>query len=494
MNAEKITDLLLRAYQGDTDAQARVSRNYVEMCSFHETMNNDMKQVGNAISHGRLETRADPSQYYGEYRKIIESMNTMLDAVTGPLLMSIEYTGQLGRGVLPKKITGMRYGDFNQVKNNLNTCIDAFTSLGNATGSSVQETIRHEKTPGMLNGTSNFSKRIDDTAHVQGDRISAGNQVTNTSAVLPGVLSTISLQVSEIADQNQRTTISAKKLASDTARVARNAIVVHFHAERGDEKVRKISLGMKELSAGIQEFSSGTDTVYRLAKKTTRLAGAATEQAARIKDGLTGISLTASEADARLSDIVALADRIGDTTGHLVKIADRAKTLATTALKEKGGPGNYAGNVPVTAREMTFLAESSRESAEKITGFARDLSKKSLQAKGALETLNHGLTVENAAFSGTAGIFSQVAGSVEQISRDMDDLSIASGVQGRSIMKLAAEMQNVNYIVQGTAEKASDVASASRNASSSLFQVAQDMAEINRFARNVTAGTTKYQE
>jgi len=493
MNAQRINDLVGKAYRGDADAKAKATREIAEMCSFHDSLLLDVKMLEGAISHGRLDIRADPAKYSGENRKIIESMNATLDAATSPLKMSIECTDQLSRGILPEKITRIGYGDINRFTNNLNNCIDTFAGLKKENGNNVWDKIYYVKTPGTLNGNSNFSERIDDTAHMQGNVVAMKNPVTNASAVLPGVLSTISREVSEIAAHNQRTKKSTTKLAADTAQVARSAGVVHFNAEQGDKNVREIFNGMKELSRGIREISKDTDAVSRLAKKTYDLSGSAADHAVRIKDGLTGISHTSGEVDAHISDLLLLVDRIGDNTSHILMLSDRAKLLAVHASPVFGEPANFLKDATVSASEVKFLADASRESAKKMAALVTELQNKSRLAKSALENLNNEVTTGNAAFSETSELLLQVAGSVEQISRNMEEVLTTSKVQEKSVTALTAQVQQVNYRVRGTAEKASDVAKACKDTSTSLYRVAQDMAVINRHATNVTSGTAKYQ-
>ena len=54
---------------------------------------------------------------------------TRLDAVIGPLNVAAEYVDRITKGDIPAKITDSYNGDFNEIKNNLNTCIDAVNAL-----------------------------------------------------------------------------------------------------------------------------------------------------------------------------------------------------------------------------------------------------------------------------------------------------------------------------------------------------------------------------
>ena len=494
MNAQRITDLVSKAYRGDANAQIKVTRDFVDMSRFHDSLLLDVKMLEGAISHGRLDVRADTVKYSGQYKKIIESLNATLDAVTGPLKMSMEYTDQLSRGILPPKITGICHGDNNQIKNNLNNCIDTFHAFGSLTRTSVSDALNPDKRPKPLNENSNFYGPTDSTAYFPGDLAILQDHITNTNGIFPGVISTINGQVSEIAVHNQRTKKSTTKLALDTSRTAQSAGVVHYHAGRGDEKVKEIFKGMKELSAGIQEISSDTDVVFRLTKKTAELSGDAAERAGKVTSGFTEITRTSDEVEAYISELSLIVDRIGDSTGHILTLSDRIKKQAKNASDENGKLVNFQNTAPVAPPEVTFLAEATRESAGKISGLVKDLSKKSQQVKDVLGIMKNKLKTESDAFNKTAEQFSRVAGSVEEINRNMEDVLRASKVSERSVMTLTAQVQNVNYVVHGTAEKASDVAQACKDNSSSCFLVAQDMADANRYARKVASDTAKFQK
>ncbi|WP_371744865.1 methyl-accepting chemotaxis protein [Methylobacter sp. S3L5C] len=82
-----------------------------------------------AAVEGRLETRADAGKHQGDFRKIVEGVNNTLDAVIGPLNVAANYVDNIANGNIPAKITDTYNGDFNIIKNNLNTCIDAVNAL-----------------------------------------------------------------------------------------------------------------------------------------------------------------------------------------------------------------------------------------------------------------------------------------------------------------------------------------------------------------------------
>jgi methyl-accepting chemotaxis protein len=92
----------------------------------------DARMLSGAAVEGRLATRADASRHQGEYRVVIDGVNATLDAVIGPLNVAAEYVDRISKGDIPQKITGEYRGDFNEIKVNLNQCVDGLGGLAEA--------------------------------------------------------------------------------------------------------------------------------------------------------------------------------------------------------------------------------------------------------------------------------------------------------------------------------------------------------------------------
>ena len=84
--------------------------------------------VDDAVA-GKLATRADAEKVNFEFRGIVKGLNETLDAVIAPLNVTAEYVDRISKGDIPPKITDNYNGDFNEIKNNLNQCIDAVNNI-----------------------------------------------------------------------------------------------------------------------------------------------------------------------------------------------------------------------------------------------------------------------------------------------------------------------------------------------------------------------------
>ncbi len=89
----------------------------------------DATMLSRAAVEGKLAKRADVSKHQGDFRKIVEGVNETLDAVIGPLNVAAEYVDRISKGDIPPKITDSYNGDFNEIKLNLNSCIDNVNAL-----------------------------------------------------------------------------------------------------------------------------------------------------------------------------------------------------------------------------------------------------------------------------------------------------------------------------------------------------------------------------
>ena len=118
----KITD----TYKGDFNE----IKNNLNMCI--DAVNGlvaDANLLSKAAVEGKLATRADASKHQGDYRKIVQGVDDCLDAVIGPLNVAAKYVDEISKGNIPAKITDTYKGDFNEIKNNLNACVDAVNAL-----------------------------------------------------------------------------------------------------------------------------------------------------------------------------------------------------------------------------------------------------------------------------------------------------------------------------------------------------------------------------
>ena len=155
-----------------------------EVAALFVTINEDLKEANNAISlmitdtrmlataavEGRLDARADPAKHQGEFRKIVEGINQTLDSVIDPLNMAAEYVDRISKGDIPQKITSTYNGDFNEIKNNLNSCIDGLQGLVQA-NQSLQKMAQNDHTLRVTGSYQGIFADVASAVNVVQDRV-----------------------------------------------------------------------------------------------------------------------------------------------------------------------------------------------------------------------------------------------------------------------------------------------------------------------------------
>ena len=77
----------------------------------------------------QIATRGNAQQFAGGWGELVGGVNKLIDAFVAPINVTAEYVDRISKGDIPPKITDTYNGDFNEIKNNLNSCIDVMNGL-----------------------------------------------------------------------------------------------------------------------------------------------------------------------------------------------------------------------------------------------------------------------------------------------------------------------------------------------------------------------------
>ena len=97
-----------------------------------QTLRGIIEEINGLISsasEGKLSVRGDADHFDGEYAQIVAGINATLDAVVEPVSMAAEYMRRMATGDFPPPITEEYKGDFNLIKQSLNTLIASLQGL-----------------------------------------------------------------------------------------------------------------------------------------------------------------------------------------------------------------------------------------------------------------------------------------------------------------------------------------------------------------------------
>lgn len=363
----------------------------------------DASLLVQAAVEGKLATRADATKHQGDFRKIVQGVNDTLDAVIGPLNVAAEYVDRIAKGDVPKKITDSYNGDFNEIKNNLNMCIDAVNALvGDA------NLLAHAAVDGKLATRADAAKHQGDFRRiVQGvnetldavigplnvaanyvDRISKGdiperindnyngdfNTIKNNLNVLIDAMDEITNVAEQIADGNLQITAPARSekdklmkalglMINGLTDVVENVKSTAENVTKGSQELtsssNQIADGANKQAASAQEASSSmeqmTSNIKQNAENALQTEKIALQSAENAKTGGKAVAET----------VIAMKEIAGKIS-IIEEIARQTNLLALNAAIEAARAGEHGKGFAVVASEVRKLAERSQTAAAEI--------------------------------------------------------------------------------------------------------------------------------
>jgi len=382
----------------------------------------DAGKLVDAAVAGKLATRADAARHQGDFRKIVQGVNDTLDAVVGPLNVAAKYVDDISKGAIPAKITAEYRGDFDVLKRNLNTCVDAVNALVADAGTLVDAAVAGK-----------LSTRADATKHqgdfrkvVQGvndtldavikplevaakyvDEISKGAIPAKITAEYRGDFDTLKRNLNGCVDAVNALVADANGLA--TAAV-QGKLSTRADAAKHQGDFRKIVEGVnRTLDAVIAPVNASAEVLERLSRRDlrARVTGDFAGDHARIKESVNATG-------------EALHDALAQVAAAVEQVSSASTQIAASSQAVASGASEQASSLQETTTSVESLAERTKHSAES----ARQAN---LLAQGARTAATDGA----AAVEQMQGVMGRIKASAEgtsQIIKDVSDIAFQTNL------------------------------------------------------------------
>ena len=404
-------------------------------------MIDDATQLVEAAVAGRLATRADASRHQGDYRRIVQGVNDTLDAVIGPLNVAADYVDQIARGAIPARITDTYNGDFNTLKNNLNTAIDAVNALVADAAMLAQAAVE-----GRL------ATRADASRH-QGDyrRIVQGVNDTLDAVIAPiNEVKRVMVALSN-GDLTQKITDdyagdflvlenavneSMDKLAEVIEQVRGAADALTNAAGQVSATAQSLSQSSSEQAASVEETSASIEQMSASINQNS--------ENARITDAMASKSSTeAGEGGGAVKSTVEAMKNIAGKIGIIDDIAYQTNLLALNAAIEAARAGEHGKGFAVVAAEVRKLAERSQVAAQEIGELAGTSVQLAERAGKLLDEMVPSINKTSDLVQEIASASQEQTAGVGQINNAMGQLNKATQQNASASEELAATAEEL---------------------------------------------------
>lgn len=331
LSKSDIPDEITDDYQGDFN---KIKTNLNMLREDIQRVLQEMSYLSQAIQHGQLRTRGNIDDFGGGWRELVRGVNNLIEAFVTPLTMTAGALDRIARGDIPEKILETYQGDFNQIKQNLNTLIDAMHEITHlaqemADGNLTVQVNERSEQDALMQALNTMIQRLSSTVlSVQStaDHVATGSKGMSSSS------EQMSQGATEQAAAAEEASSSMEQMVANIRQNAENAMQTEKIAVKVAEEARESGKAVAQTASAMKKIAKKIAIIEEIARQTHMLSLNATIEAAKAQDHGQGFGVVASEVRALAERSRVAAEEISEITGSSVAISEKAGEMLKTLV------------------------------------------------------------------------------------------------------------------------------------------------------------------
>lgn len=375
-----VDSMIEEKFEGDLEL---MKDNVNKIARVLQQFREEARHLIGAATEGRLDERADASKFHGAYGEIMGGINSILNAILGPVQNIRSKLGQVAQGDLTAYVREDYKGDHAALRDALNSSLDGLN--------------------GLFGQVKNAANQIATSAGQVSD---AAQDLSQGASEQAATIEQISAQMVQMTNQTHHNAENATQ-ANQLAVAARDG------AEAGDKRMTEMVGAMRGIEDASNSISKIIKVIDEIAFQTNLLALNAAVEAARAGVHGKGFAVVAEE----VRNLAARSARAAKETTEMIEGSIKKVTQGTTIAQE-------------TATALNRIVQD----VGKVTALVAEIATASNEQAEGIAQINQGLEQVNEVTQRNTATAEQTAASAEEMSGQTSEMR---GVVDR--FKLAEE-------------------------------------------------------